>query len=49
MIKENIERIKKRINWLKTQIAMSAYYDGWTLNGFRKELSELIGKLSNLK
>jgi hypothetical protein len=49
MIKENIERIQKRINWLKTQIAMSGYYDGWTLNGFRKELTKLIGKLSDLK
>lgn len=49
MMNEKIKRVKDRINWLKTQITMSGYYDGWTLNGFRKELSELIGKLSKLK
>lgn len=49
MIKENIERIKNRINWLKTQIAMSGYYDGWTLSGLKNELNRLVEELKTLK
>ena len=49
MIKERIEKIKKRISWLKTEIAMGEYYDGWTLSGLKKELKNLVNELKSIK
>ena len=39
------EKIKKRIEFLKVEIAMGAYLDGWTLAGLKKELKNLEEKL----
>lgn len=49
MIKKRIEQIKKRISWLKTEITMGNYYDGWTLSGLKKELKELVQELKVIK
>jgi len=42
------EEIKKRIDWLKTEIVMGNYYDGWTLKGLKKELTILKDKLDRI-
>lgn len=49
MIKKRIEQIKERISFLKTEIAMGSYYDGWTLSGLKNELKRLIEELKTLK
>lgn len=49
MIKKRIEQIKERISFLKTEIAMDAYYDGWTLAGLKKELKGLVEELKTIK
>ena len=49
MIKKRIEEIKKRISWLKTEITMGDYYDGWTLSGLKKELKNLAQELKVIK
>tara|TARA_Y100001963_G_C6736540_1_gene426712 strand:+ start:26 stop:172 length:147 start_codon:yes stop_codon:yes gene_type:complete len=35
------EQIKKRIKYLKSELAHEGYHDGWTLEGMKKELSKL--------
>lgn len=39
------EEITKRIDQLKAEIVMGNYYDGWTLNGLKRELTILKDKL----
>lgn len=41
----NNEKIKKRIEFLKTEIVMEGYLDGWALAGLKKELKNLEEKL----
>jgi|TARA_B100000073_G_scaffold345934_1_gene356121 hypothetical protein len=40
-----IDKVIKRIKYLKTEIAHEGYWDGWALEGMRDELSELETKL----
>ena len=40
-----IDKVIKRIEYLKTEIAHEGYWDGWALEGMRDELSELETKL----
>ena len=42
-----LEKIKKRINHLRSEIAAENRHDGWTLKGLKKELKELKEKLKN--
>ena len=42
------EKIKKRIEFLKTEIVMEGYLDGWTLAGLKKELKTLEEKLTRI-
>jgi hypothetical protein len=36
-----LEEIKKRIEYLKTEIAHGGYWDGFALKGMKKELKNL--------
>ena len=42
-----IEEINKRIEYLRTEIAHGGFWDGWALNGMKKELKELEENLKN--
>ncbi len=35
----------KRIEYLKTELAHSRYWDGWVVAGMKKELKELENKM----
>ena len=41
------KKLKKRITYLKTQIAAGARLDGWSLNGARRELTKLKKQWKN--
>ncbi len=38
--------LQERIRVLKQEIAMGGYYDGWTLRGLKKELSQKLVELA---
>ena len=38
------EQIKKRIGYLKMELAHHRYHDGWTLKGMKEELKSLEKK-----
>ena len=38
------EQTKKRIDYLKMELAHHKYHDGWTLNGMKEELEQLEKK-----
>ena len=38
------EQIKKRIEYLKMELAHHGYHDGWTLKGMKEELKLLEKK-----
>ena len=42
----DVEQIKKRIDYLKIEIDHGRFWDGYALNGMKKELKELEKKLS---
>ena len=42
----NEEQIKKRIDYLKIEIAHGRFWDGYALNGMKTELKELEEKLN---
>jgi len=44
-----IDEIEIRIKQLSIEITMGNYYDGWTLNGMKKEIKILMGRLNRLK
>ena len=46
---EKIVRLEKRIDQLKTEIIMGNYYDGWSLEGMKKELTIIEDRLRKLK
>tara|TARA_B100000073_G_scaffold344861_1_gene352580 strand:+ start:246 stop:380 length:135 start_codon:yes stop_codon:yes gene_type:complete len=35
------EEIKKRIKYLKSELAHEGYHDGWVIKGMREELEKL--------
>ena len=37
-----LEKINKRIEYLKTEIAHERYWDGWVVAGLKKELKKLM-------
>ena len=41
-----LEKIKKRINYLRLEIAAGGRHDGWTLKGLKTELNKLKLKLN---
>jgi len=47
-MEDNIEKIKERIRFLKTEMTMRNYSDGWTIEGFKKELTVLEEQLKRL-
>jgi len=47
-MEDQIENLKKRINWLKRELVMEGYLNGWLIKGFRKELKEKTKKLFEL-
>jgi len=42
------EILKERINWLKKEIVMGGYLDGWTLKGLKEELKSKTQELIKL-
>jgi len=47
-MEDNIEKIKQRIRFLNVEIVMGNYSDGWTIEGFEKELTVLEEQLKRL-
>jgi hypothetical protein len=47
-MEDNIEKIKKRIDFIKTELIMRNYSDGWTIEGFEIELAALEVQLKIL-
>tara|TARA_R110000744_G_scaffold120833_1_gene225089 strand:+ start:208 stop:348 length:141 start_codon:yes stop_codon:yes gene_type:complete len=43
-----LEKIKKRINYLNSQISAGGRLDGWSLAGAKKELKNLKLKLNEI-
>ena len=41
------KKLKKRINYLKSQIAAGSRLDGWSLEGARRELTKLKKQWKN--
>jgi hypothetical protein len=44
-----LEKINKRIQYLKIEISHGGFWDGYALEGMKKELKELTKKLQNIK
>jgi len=47
-MEDNIVKIKTRIQFIKTELTMRNYSDGWTIQGLEKELSVLEAQLKRL-
>jgi hypothetical protein len=45
----SIKEIKDRIIFIKTEIVMKNYSDGWTIKGLEDELHKLEEKLKTIK
>tara|TARA_Y100000004_G_C8591593_1_gene276690 strand:+ start:295 stop:447 length:153 start_codon:yes stop_codon:yes gene_type:complete len=43
------DKMEERIKYLKTEIAHGAYWDGFALQGMKKELKELERKIQELE
>ena len=43
------QKIKKRISYLRSEIAHAGHLDGWTLKSLQKELEELEKTLFEIK
>lgn len=44
-----IKELEKRIKYLELEILHGGYHDGWTLEGFKKELVIARDRLARLK
>ncbi len=44
-----IERYEKRVKQLTIELVMKNYYDGWTLNGMKKEIESLKSEINEIK
>jgi hypothetical protein len=42
---KTIEQLENRAKQLRVEIIMAPYYDGWTLNGMKHELSSIEGQI----
>ena len=49
MSEDRIEKIKERMKWLTMELTHQGYHDGYSLEGFRKELAKLIDELKELQ
>lgn len=45
MGKKEIEVIKERIEYIKSELAAEGHWDGWVVTGLKEELAELEAKL----
>lgn len=43
------ERLEARIKWLEIELIHRKYWDGWTVQGFEKELITLKKRLEDLQ
>tara|TARA_R110000744_G_scaffold29616_1_gene70559 strand:- start:519 stop:677 length:159 start_codon:yes stop_codon:yes gene_type:complete len=48
MSKNKLEKLKKRKTFLEQQIAAGSRLDGYSLQGHKEELEEVIKKINNL-
>ena len=46
---ERINKIKERMRWLSMELTHEGYHDGYSLEGFKKELGKLIEELNELQ
>ena len=46
---EGLKKLKKRLAFLIQELAMKNYYDGWTVNGFKKERKEIEEKIKQIE
>tara|TARA_R100000541_G_C1831810_1_gene74277 strand:+ start:345 stop:503 length:159 start_codon:yes stop_codon:yes gene_type:complete len=44
---KKLQKLKKRINYLITEVAAGNRLDGWSLNGAKKELTKLKKQWKN--
>lgn len=49
MSTDRIEKIKERMKWLSMELTHEGYHDGYSLEGFKKELAKLIDELKALQ
>ena len=43
-----LEKINKRIEYLKTELAHERYWDGWVVAGLKQELKQLTKKVEEI-
>jgi hypothetical protein len=48
-MKQRIDQINKRIKFLKEELAMRGYLNGWQVIDYEKELGELESELQRLE
>lgn len=49
MSQERINKIKERLHWLQMELTHEGYLDGYSIEGFKKELDKLIEELKTLE
>jgi hypothetical protein len=49
MSTDRIEKIKERMKWLSMELTHEGYHDGYSIEGFKKELEKLIEELKALQ
>lgn len=49
MSTDRIEKIKERMKWLTMELTHQGYHDGYSIEGFKKELAKLIDELKELQ
>ena len=49
MSQERIKKIKERLHWLQMELTHEGYLDGYSIEGFKKELDKLLEELKVLE
>lgn len=48
MSQDRIDKIKERLHWLQMELTHDGYLDGYSMEGFKKEVEKLITELKEL-
>ncbi len=46
---DRVKKIRERIDWLSIELIHEGYLDGYSIKGFREELSSLVKELESYK
>jgi hypothetical protein len=49
MSQDRIKKIKERLQWLQMQLTHEGYLDGYSIEGFKKEVDKLLAELKTLE